>query len=231
MGKRYPKSKLPPGLTFAAMYEWEMALPAWRMMSAHGRCLVLELRRKYNTRNNGEIVMSVREAAELLHCNKDTAHRALREVQAKGWAIPTQMGHFDQKTNKTATTWRITNQPIGLGLDTPETKEYARWQPEPKKQNAVPKFRTACPTDGDRCGKNGPKISDRTPPNCPTDGDRDPPKTPPDGPKIPDTSNISHTREGNVRANPKGGAHVPDRDGFQKIGDVVRANLNGAERV
>ena len=135
-------------LRFTALFEWEMDLPSWQEMSVYGRCTIIELRRKFNGHNNGKIVMSVRELAKLLNCHKDTALKALREVEKKGWALPTLKGCFSQKTNKTATIWRITNQPIGLGVEIDETKEYARWRPEI--QNAVPSDRTACPISSHR---------------------------------------------------------------------------------
>ena len=91
---------------------------------------MMEFRRAYNGYNNGEIVMSVRQAARLLNCNKDTAAKYLEELEKKGWVRLTEKGCFNQKTDKTASTWRITNQPVGLGVDTPATKEYARWEPE-----------------------------------------------------------------------------------------------------
>jgi len=90
----------------------------------------MEFRRLYNGHNNGEIIMSVRQGARLLNCNKDTAWKILKELEDKGWIRQTSKGCFNQKTDKTASTWRITNQPIGMGVDTPETKEYARWKPE-----------------------------------------------------------------------------------------------------
>ena len=60
----------------------------------------------------------------------------LRELQDKGWTRPTQTGSFHWKAEaggrkyRAATTWRITNQPIGLGTATKETKEYMKWKPE-----------------------------------------------------------------------------------------------------
>ena len=104
--------------------------------------------------------MSVRQAARLLNCHKDTAAKYLAEVEAKGWIRQTSRGRFSQKTDKTASTWRITNQPIGLGVDTPETKEYAKWKPGAEIQNAVPPDRTTCPTRSDRGQKNGPTKPD-----------------------------------------------------------------------
>jgi hypothetical protein len=117
------------GPRFFALYHWEMDLPAYRLLSNYGRSLLLEFRRLYNTHNNGKITTSVRQAARLLNCNKDTAAKTLRELEEKGWIIQTSKGCFNQKTDKTASTWRITNQPVGLGVDTPETKEYDKWKP------------------------------------------------------------------------------------------------------
>ena len=175
------------GPRFAALYDWEMKLPAYRLMSVYGRALLMEFRMAYTGHNNGEIVMSIRQAAELLNCNKDTAAKYLAELEEKGWIHQTSKGSFSQKTDKTASTWRITNQPIGLGVDTPETKEYAHWKPGVKIQNTAPLDRTVCPTTSDRDRKNGPTRSDRPPPICPTTSDREAPKTPPHGPTTSDT--------------------------------------------
>ena len=177
-------------LRFVAVYHWELDLPAYRELSVYGRSLLIEFRRFYNGHNNGEIVMSVRQAARLLGCNKNTAEKTLQELVKKGWIRPMVKGSFSQKTDKTATTWRITNEPIGLGVDTPETKEYASWRPR-EMQNAVPREGTVCPTTRDHEPKTGPTRRDRTPPNCPTTRDRDTPKTRPDGPTRRDTSNLA----------------------------------------
>ncbi len=115
---------------------WEMELPAYRLMSPYGRALVVEFRKKFNGSNNGEIAMAVREAARLLGCHKDTAAKALREVEDKGWIRPMKKGSFHMKSDagsrkfRAATTWRLTNQPIGRGVETPATKEYVKWRPE-----------------------------------------------------------------------------------------------------
>ncbi len=184
MRDRKKKSK---NLRFASLYHWEMELQAFRHLSVYGRALLMEFRRAYNGHNNGSIVMSHRQAASLLKCNKDTAGKAIEELKGKGWIRLRQKGSFSQKTNKTASTWRITNQPIGAGVDTPETKEYAKWRPGDEIQNTVPPDRTVCPTTSDRKRKNGPNTSDRTPPVCPITSDRAPPKTPSNGPTTSDT--------------------------------------------
>ncbi len=123
-------------LTWVPMYRWEMDLPAYRLMSVYGRALLMEYRRKFNGSNNGEISMSAREAGILLCCDKDTAYKYQGELLEKGWIREVQKGSFNRKTDATgrkfraATTWRLTNEPIGLGVDTPATKEYMKWKPK-----------------------------------------------------------------------------------------------------
>ena len=123
------------GPKFAAIYHWEMDTPAYLCMSAWGRSLLLEYRRKYNGSNNGEIAMSVRQAARLLNCCLDTAAKAQGELVEKGWTREGRKGSFHWKAAaggrkfRAATTWRITNQPKGLGTDIKATKEYMKWRP------------------------------------------------------------------------------------------------------
>ena len=124
------------GPKFSAIYHWEMKLPAYLLLSVYGRALLIEFRRKYNTHNNGDIAMSVRQAAQALGCCLARAFKTLGELEDKGWIRPMQTGSFHWKTDaggrkyKAATTWRITNQAIDLGTDTKATKEYMKWTPE-----------------------------------------------------------------------------------------------------
>ncbi len=192
MTRRYKTKGSAP--RFVQIWEWELKCPAYRHLSVYGRALLIEFRMKYTGSNNGDIVFSVRQAARALNCNKDTAAKILRELEDKGWTRQTQKGSFNWKTQpgarkvRPATTWRITNQPIGLGVSTPETKEYARWKPTSEIQNAVPSDGTICPTTSHHAEIHGPTTSDHTPQNCPTTSDHAPPKPPPYGPTRPDTS-------------------------------------------
>ena len=118
---------------FVQLYEHELSCPAYRYLSVYGRALLIEFRRLYYPGKNGKIPMSVRQAALLLNCNKSTAAKYLRELEAKGWIRLTEKGSFNHKTDKSASLWRITNQAVGLGLETPETKEFMRWRPDAEK--------------------------------------------------------------------------------------------------
>ena len=87
------------GPKFSLIYVWEMDTPAYRLMSAYGRALLLEYRRKHNGSNNGEIAMSALDAARLVGCCKNTAFKTQKELVDKGWIRPTQTGSFHLKTD------------------------------------------------------------------------------------------------------------------------------------
>jgi DNA-binding transcriptional MocR family regulator len=144
------------GPRFIQFYDWELGCPAYRHLSVYGRALLIEFRIAYNGYNNGEIVMSVRQGAKLIGCNKDTAAKAIKELEEKGWIRLMEKGRFDQKTNKTASLWRITNQPIGMGVDTPETKEYMSWRPPEKIKTRSHETGPAVPGDGTVGRETGP---------------------------------------------------------------------------
>ena len=125
-----------------------MDTEAWRALNPACRALYLELVRRYNGHNNGEISLSVREAARLLHIAKDTATKALKELEDKGFIKRNVCGSFNWKL-KHATTWILTEHDLG---DEPATKEFASWRAERKK--AGPKSRTRCAGNEDAWSRN-----------------------------------------------------------------------------
>jgi hypothetical protein len=164
------KKSVSASAQFVQVFGWEMDLPAWRFMSCYGRCLLIELRRLYNGGNNGRIGLSVRQAAELLGCNKNTAQRIFKELVEKGWIAPSVKGAFEWKARH-ATTWRLTDKAVAFGIDQP-TKEYARWQPV---QKPVPASGTIGLPERDRGRRDGITERDReddAPRICPAEGDR-----------------------------------------------------------
>ena len=133
------KGRTKKGVRFAKIDHWLMDTEAWCSLNPTCRALYLELIRRYNGHNNGEISLSVREAARLLHIAKDTASKALTELEAKGFIKRHICGSFNWK-RRHATTWILTEHDLG---DEPATKEFARWRAARKK--AGPKTRTICP--------------------------------------------------------------------------------------
>lgn len=144
------------------LYAWMMDSPAWRSLSLGARSLLLEVWYRHNGQNNGQISMSVREAARLLNCGRNTPMKLFDELQEKGFLEATKRGSFDWKvardhpTNKgRATTWRLTMERCN---GDPATKEFMRWRPE-KKQSAVTPAVTNGHSEGDtEMRKSPPKT-------------------------------------------------------------------------
>jgi hypothetical protein len=72
---------------------YDMAVSiAWLSLSGAAIKVYVELRRLYNGGNNGELSLSLDEAARLLHLDKATVARALAELGAKGFIRMTARG-------------------------------------------------------------------------------------------------------------------------------------------
>ena len=78
-----------------------------------------------NGTNNGDIPMSIREAAGLLRTGKDQATKAFADLQDRGFIKPSVKGCFTFKARH-ATTWVLTEYRLN---DQPPTKEFMKWKP------------------------------------------------------------------------------------------------------
>lgn len=132
---------------FLKLEHWLLKTPAWRSLVPASRALYVEIAQRYNGSNNGEMSLSVREAAHLIHVAKDTANKAFHELEAKGFIRRNVCGSFDWK-RRHATTWILTEHSF---LDDEATKEFARWAPENSERD--PKARTNCPKRGSEGGR------------------------------------------------------------------------------
>jgi DNA-binding transcriptional MocR family regulator len=108
---------------------------AWRSLSGAGVKIYLELRCRFTIRgdgranNNGELSLSLDEAARLLGLSKSTVARALAELEAAGFIAMTKAGHW---YGRKATQYRITDEPWN---GQPPTRE---WKERERKANATP---------------------------------------------------------------------------------------------
>jgi DNA-binding transcriptional regulator YhcF (GntR family) len=103
--------------------------PAFRALSGNAVKLMALLNKRYNGANNGDVAMSVREAAAEVGCSVNHAHKCFRELEGAGFIVPTQRGSFTWK-KRHATTWRLTwigtaNPSALSGIDA-ATKEFMR---------------------------------------------------------------------------------------------------------
>lgn len=114
--------------THVRHYRWQLESPAWQHLSLTARCLEMVLKALFNGLNNGEIFLSVREAARKLGVTPNTAQKAFRELEEKGFIRAKQKGSFSWKTGK-ATSWILTEFDYN---NMTATKDFMRWQPPDK---------------------------------------------------------------------------------------------------
>lgn len=105
-----------------------MESAAWRSLSAAERVVYIEVRRRYNGKNNGWIALSVRDAAARCNINKDTASKAFATLQARGFIECVTPGGFSRKVRH-ATEWRLLDERCDKTGAMP-TKAFMRWRPD-----------------------------------------------------------------------------------------------------
>jgi hypothetical protein len=109
------------------LYQWMLQTEAWKSLDATARAVYIEIAGRYGGpgSNNGRIPYAVREAAEALRIGKATAHRALRDLEERGFVVAMSKGHFDRKSRH-ASEWRLTE----FGCDVTgklASREFSRW--------------------------------------------------------------------------------------------------------
>lgn len=183
MSRAYAKrrQKGAGGGLFVAMHHSTMDAPAWRALSLAARCLYLELRRVagIDMSRNGNVFLSVRDAAVRLGCNRELAGKAFDDLQAKGFIRPREIGRLGIEGKGRATQWLLTE--LGTSANPTPEKAFLKWAlghdfpvtkgpaPRHKKQNPVRSRQTPCPVVPDDGGE--PVRSRQTPcPVSPDDG-------------------------------------------------------------
>jgi DNA-binding HxlR family transcriptional regulator len=94
----------------------------WRSLSGAALKVWIELRTRFNGGNNGRLTLSLDEAARLLHMGKATVARALKELEAKGFAKMTRRGRW---YGRLASEWAVTDKGIN---GYPPTNDWKHWQ-------------------------------------------------------------------------------------------------------
>lgn len=128
-----------------------MNTAAWRSLTPSQRSIYIEIAARYTGINNGYISLSVREAAALCHINKDTASRALKVLQERGFIEISAEGAFGHK-KRHATEWRLTIEDCDRS-NTVAKKTFANWG---KNSNLGP-------NPGRNCPKTGTPTSEKKP--------------------------------------------------------------------
>jgi len=117
------------------LYRWMMKTPAWQSLPVGPRALLVEVYNLYDGTNNGQIFLSIRDAAARLQASPNTVSTWFDALIDRGFIRVAQRGAFSMKV-RNATTWILTEHPLGDQL---ATKDFARWRPE--NAEAKPKSR------------------------------------------------------------------------------------------
>ena len=190
------------------LHHWLLRSEAWRNASLGSKCLLIELYDLYNGTNNGDLFLSVREAATRLGVGKNLANRLFTELETKGFIKARDRGAFSRKVRH-ATRWILTEFICDGELP---TKAFMKWRPTGENQKPVP-----------TTGTYGLRQRDRDAPTVPvreTDGpqekDRDASFERNVGPRQRDTVSIPGRGEGGARSRQASAARRPNSDPWRQ---------------
>src|SRR5262252_736461 len=96
--------------------------PAFRSLSGAAVKVFLEVRTRFHGANNGELTLSLDEAARLLGIGKGTAQRAFAELVEKGFLRMMRKGQW---AGRRATAWRTTDKSCARE---PPTNDWKAWR-------------------------------------------------------------------------------------------------------
>ena len=96
---------------------------AWRWLRPISKAVYIELRRRYNGRNNGRISLSLSEAAHILKASKSSISTALKQLETHGFIKLVKKGYF---TGRKASEYALTEEQLD---GYPPTREWRQWRP------------------------------------------------------------------------------------------------------
>ncbi len=142
MAKPYKHGKR-GGARFVQLDEYLQRSQAWATMKPGPRALYVELKRRFNGSNNGEIILSHRDAAKALNVNRNTVTGYFHELAERGFIRQTGAPHLGPAGIGQASKWALEEHPTTDGK--PAGKAFMRWHPNletPPKKRDTPSQKT-----------------------------------------------------------------------------------------
>ena len=124
-GKPYKHKKRGAG-RFVQLPEWVLATPAWATLPPGPRVLYIELKRRYNGTNNGEIFLSHRDAAIALSVHRNTVGPWFKMLEERGFIHMTRAPHLGPCGVGRASTWALAEAPTLNGARA--SLEFKKWR-------------------------------------------------------------------------------------------------------
>ncbi|MDQ2094287.1 hypothetical protein [Rhodalgimonas zhirmunskyi] len=113
--------------------EYLQATAAWRDLKPGPRALYIELKRRFNGRNNGRLILSHREAAKALNCHRNTVCVWFKELETHGFISMMQSPHLGPSGVGLAALWALQEIPVD---GAPATMGFRKWKrPESPHKN------------------------------------------------------------------------------------------------
>ncbi len=135
------------------LMEWLQTSPAWATLKPGPRALYVELRRRFNGGNNGEIFLSHRDAAKALNVDRKTVAGYFDILIERGFIVVTRGHCLGPSGISQSATYRLTEEKTSEGS---ATKEFMRWKPTQKKKR--PRVKTP-----HSLGENLPVVGGKVP--------------------------------------------------------------------
>jgi DNA-binding transcriptional regulator YhcF (GntR family) len=117
---------------FVQLFVYMLDSAAYLSLGCAARAVLVEFGRIYDGSNNGRLGMSIRTLARRCNIANNTAGKALKELQDRGFIECVQVGAFRWKVRH-ASEWRVTMWPCNVS-GAIATKAYMNWG----KQNQKP---------------------------------------------------------------------------------------------
>ncbi|MCB2128480.1 MAG: hypothetical protein KDE03_05235 [Rhodobacteraceae bacterium] len=156
--KRYKAHKKGGAGRHVQLSERLQASEAWATLKPGPRALYIELRRRFNGANNGEIFLSQRDAASAINVNRNTITGYFRELSERGFISMTQAPHLGSSGIGMASKWALQEEVTKDGK--PAAMGFMRWS---KKQKPRPKNGTPRPDFQDTPSPDSGKTSETVP--------------------------------------------------------------------
>lgn len=121
-------------------YRTWLDLPAWTTLTPVAQALIVTLITRYHPNEPNRFELSDRTVTTVVRCARNTARKALADLEDRGWITVVRVGKIRGPKAKRASVYALTTRPIDESIRAP--KGFLRWRPDPI-QRLKPKPSTA----------------------------------------------------------------------------------------